>query len=102
MDDDPAQQTPNELSQGPDATPESGTASTRRRVLQGAAGTGAGVFVSVLANRPAFAQQLTESCRQSVRPGASLGCRERNLRRTNNAGGNGVGKSGGTGPSGTD
>ena len=77
MTDDPRQHSPSEP-QCPDASPTSETGPNRRRVLQGAAGTGAGVFVSVLANRPAFADQMMDSCQQSVRAGASLGCGERN------------------------
>lgn len=101
MADDPTQQPPR-APQRPDAsceaeTSQAETGPNRRRVLQGAAGTSAGVFVSVLANRSAFANGLTESCRNSIRPGASLGCRERHLPRRNNAGGNGVGNKGGNG-----
>jgi hypothetical protein len=81
---DDSTQKPPRAPQRSDASCEAETSQSearpnRRRVLQGAAGTGTGVFVSVLANRPAFANGLTESCKHSIRPGASLGCRERNV-----------------------
>jgi hypothetical protein len=43
--------------------------SDRRRVLQGVGGVGA--FVTILASRPAFAQELSPSCATSIMNGAS-------------------------------
>jgi hypothetical protein len=68
--------------------------SDRRRVLQGVGGVGA--FVTILASRPAFAQEdaVSQSCKDSITAGASAPtCEDRALQtgRANTNGGKAYG-----------